>query len=91
MHECHNFRGISLLSLVGILSSRILINKTYRVISEVQSGFRTGRGYAGLTCISPTCPKATLHFSLLDLCEKYLKNGKDVYFAFLDLDKTHDS
>ena len=48
LHECSNFRGISLLSVVGKVYGRILINrirdKTENVIAEVQNGFRRGRG-----------------------------------------------
>ena len=48
VHECSNFRDISLLSVVGKVYGRILINrirdKTENVIVEVQSGFRRGRG-----------------------------------------------
>ena len=47
VHECSNFkpfRGISLLSVVGKVYGRVLINrirdKTENVIAEVQSGFR---------------------------------------------------
>ena len=47
VHECSNFRGISLLSVVGKVYGRILINrirdKTENVIAEVQSVFRRGR------------------------------------------------
>ena len=46
VHECRNFRGISLLSVVGKVYGRILINrirdKAENVITEVQSGFRRG-------------------------------------------------
>ena len=49
MHECRNFRGISLLSVVGKVYGRILINrikhKTENVIAVVQNGFRRGRGF----------------------------------------------
>ena len=42
VHECSNFRGISLLSVVGKVYGRILVNrirdKTENVIAEVQSG-----------------------------------------------------
>ena len=66
MHECSNFRGICLLSVVGKVYGRVLINrirdKTENVIAEVQGG----------------------------VCEKYLGKGKDVYFAFLDLEKAYD-
>ena len=48
MHKCSNFRGIRLLSVVGKVYGRILINrirdKTENVIVEVQSGFKRGRG-----------------------------------------------
>ena len=48
VHECSNFRGISLLSVVGKVYGKVLINmirdKTENVIAEVQSGFRRGRG-----------------------------------------------
>ena len=82
VHECGNSRGISLLSVVGKLYGRILINrirdKTETVISEVQSGFRKGRG-----CTDQI-------FIVRQICEKYLAKGKDVYFAFLDLEKAYD-
>ena len=48
IHECSNSRGISLLSVVGKVYGRVLINRirdrTEGAISEVQSGFRRGRG-----------------------------------------------
>ena len=82
MHECSNFRGISLLSVVGKVYGRILINrirdKTENVIAEVQGGFRRGRG-----CTDQI-------FIVRQICEKYLGKGKDVYFAFLDLEKAYD-
>ena len=46
--ECGNYRGISLLSVVGKVYGRVLINrirdKTERAILEEQGGFRRGRG-----------------------------------------------
>ena len=74
--------GISLLSVVGKVYGRILINwirdKTEKVIAEVQSGFRRGRG-------------CTDHVSIIrQMCKKYLPEGKDVYSAFLYLEKAHD-
>ena len=82
IYECSNSRGISLLSVVGKVYGRILINrirdKTEGAISEVQSGFRRGRGCADQI------------FIVRQLCEKYLRKGKDVYFAFLDLEKAYD-
>ena len=46
VYECSNFRGISLLSVVGKVYGMVLINsirdKTENVIAEVQGGFRRG-------------------------------------------------
>ena len=48
VHECSNFRGISLSSVIGKVYGRLLIDrirdKTENVIAEVQGGFRRGRG-----------------------------------------------
>ena len=82
VYECSNLRGISLLSVVGKVYGRGLINRirdrTEGVISEVQSGFRKGRG-----CTDQT-------FAVRQICEKYVRKGRDVYFAFLDLEKAYD-
>ena len=83
VYECSNFRGISLLSVVGKVYGRVLINrirdnKTKNVIAEVQGGFRRGRG-----CTDQI-------FIVRQMCEKYLRKGKDVYFAFLDPEKAYD-
>ena len=82
VYECGNSRGISLLSVVGKVYGRVLINrirdKTEGVIAEVQGGFRRGRG-----CTDQT-------FAVRQICEKYIAKGKDVYFAFLDLEKAYD-
>ena len=82
MYKCSNFRGISLLSVVGKVYGRVLINrirdKTENVIAEVQGGFRRGRG-----CTDQI-------FTVRQICEKCLGKGKDVYFAFLDLEKAYD-
>ena len=82
MFECCNYRGISLLSVVGKVYGRVLINrirkKTERAISEVQGGFRRGRG-----CVDQV-------FVVRQICEKYLAKGKNVYFAFMDLEKAYD-
>ena len=74
-----NFRDIS---VVGKVYGRVLINrirdKTENVIAEVQGGFRRGRG-----CTDQI-------FIVRQICEKYLGKGKDVYFAFFDLEKAYD-
>ena len=68
VHECSNFRGTSLLSVVGKAYGRISINrirdKTENVIVEVQSDFRRSRGYTNQI------------FIVRQLCEKYLGKGK---------------
>ena len=49
MYDCSNFRGISLLSVVGKVYGRVLINrirdKIENVIAEVQGGFRRADFY----------------------------------------------
>ena len=68
--------------MVGKVYGRVLNNrirdKTETVIAEVQGGFRRGRG-----CTDQI-------FIVRQICEKYLGMGKDVYFAFLDLEKAYD-
>ena len=44
------------------------------MIAVVQSGFRRERGFTDQI------------FSVRQICEEYLGKGKDVYFAFLDLE-----
>ena len=82
VYECSNFRGISLLSVVGKVYGRVFINrirdKTEDVIAEVQGVFRRSRG-----CTDQL-------FIVRQIREKYLGKGKDLYFAFLDLEKAYD-
>ena len=63
------------------LNNKILIDrirdKTQNVIVEVQSGFRRGS-----RCTDQI-------FIVRQIC-KYLEKGKNVYFAFLDLEKAYD-
>ena len=81
--ECRNSGGISLLSVVGKLYGRVLIKIargwTECAIGEEQCGFRQGRG-----CMDQV-------FAVRQVCEKYLANGKDVSFAFMDLENTSDT
>ena len=68
--------------MAGKVYGRVLINRirdtTENVIAKVQSGFRRGRG-----CTDQI-------FTVRQICEKYLGKCKDVYFAFLDLEKAYD-
>ena len=76
-------RGISLLSVVGKLFGRVLIKKvralTEYVIGEEHCRFRQGRGCTGQV------------FAVRQVCEKYLANWKDVFWAFMDLEKAYDT
>ena len=84
VHECSNFRGISLLNVVGKVYGRVLINrirnKTENVIAEEQGGFRRGRTRGCTDQI----------FIVRQICVKYLGKVKDMFFAFLDLEKAYD-
>ena len=79
--EWSNSRGIiSLLSVVGKLYGRVLIKRVRAgpecAIGEEQSGFRQGRG-----CMDQV-------FAIRQVCEKYLANRKDIFWAFMDLETT---
>ena len=81
--EYSNSKGISLSSVVGKLYGRVLI-KTVRAgtecaIGKKQYGFRPGRG-----CMDQV-------FAVRQVCEKYLANGKDVFWTFMDLEKEYDT
>src|SRR5215469_16162091 len=80
--ECSNHRGISVLSVVGKMYGRILIERvralTDNLIGEEQGGFRKGRG-----CLDQV-------FVVKSLCEKFREKGREVYMAFMDLEKAYD-
>ena len=81
-YECDSYRGICLMSVVGKVYGRVLINRvrkgTETAIGEEQGGFRKGRG-----CVDQI-------FVLRQMCEKFLAKGKEVYVAFMDLEKAYD-
>ena len=81
-HMCSNYRGISLLSIVGKIYGRVLINRiregTDGCLREEQCGFREGRG-----CVDQV-------FVVRQVCEKYLAKGRDSFWAFMDLEKAYD-
>ena len=72
-----------MLSVVGKLFVRVLIKivraGTECAIGEEQCAFRQGRG-----CMDQV-------FAVRQVCEKYLANGKDVFWAFMDLEKGYDT
>ena len=80
--ECKNYRGISLLSVPGKVYGRVLIERvgkrTDGQLGEEQCGFRRGRG-----CVDQI-------FTVKNVCEKYLEKGKELYVAFMDLEKAYD-
>ena len=81
--ECSNSRGISLLSVVGKLFGKVLIKRvrdgTDCAIGKEQCVFRQGRG-----CMDQV-------FAVRQVCEKYLANGKDVFWAFMGLENAYDT
>ena len=77
--QCSNYRGISLLSVVGQTYGRVLIERVKAIIiqqiGEEQCGFMDGRGCANQA------------FILIMLGDKYSEKKKDVFAFFLDLEK----
>ena len=53
---CYNWRGISLLDVMGKLFARVLNDRLQLVVEEVvsdfQCGFRSGRGSYDILCLS---------------------------------------
>ena len=74
-----------MLSEVGTLYGRVLIKRVWAgtefrgAIGEEQSGVMQGRG-----CMDQV-------FAVRQVCEKYLANGKVVFWAFMDLEKAYDT
>lgn len=80
--DCNNYRGISLLSIVGKVFARILLTRLQtlaaRVYPESQCGFRAGRSTTDMI------------FSVRQLQEKCREQGQPLYLAFIDLTKAFD-
>ena len=81
--DCNNYRGISLLSIVGKVYARILLVRLQRlaerVYPESQCGFRAGRSTIDMI------------FSLRQLQEKCREQKIPLYLAFVDLTKAFDT
>ena len=73
-----NSRGISLLSVVGKLFGRVLI-KRVRAGTECAIAEEQCGFRQGRGCMEEV------------LCEKYLANGKDVFWGFIHLEKAYDT
>ena len=81
--DCNNYRGISLLSIVGKVYARVLLVRLQklaeRVYPESQCGFRAGRSTIDMI------------FSLRQLQEKCREQNMPLYLAFVDLTKAFDT
>ena len=80
--DCNNYRGISLLSIVGKAFARVVLNRLQllaeRVYPEAQCGFRAARSTIDMV------------FSVRQLQEKCREQRKPLYLAFIDLTKAFD-
>ena len=80
--DCNNYRGISLMSIVGKVFARILLPRLQtlanRVYPEAQCGFRAGRSTTDMV------------FSVRQLQEKCREQRQPLYIAFVDLTKAFD-
>ncbi|CAH2104692.1 unnamed protein product [Euphydryas editha] len=80
---CDSYRGISLLSVPGKVFARVLLNRLMKLseqlLPETQFGFRPERG---------TCEAI---FSIRQLQEKSIEQGRHLYLCFVDLEKAFDS
>ncbi|XP_037801349.1 uncharacterized protein LOC119596256 [Penaeus monodon] len=80
--DCNNYRGISLLSIVGKAFARVTLNRLQllaeRVYLEAQCGFRAARSTVDMV------------FSVRQLQEKCREQRQPLYLAFIDLTKAFD-
>ena len=83
LHRCDNWRGISLLDVVGKLFARIIQDRlrplTESNLPESQCGFRKGRG-----CVD-------MIFVARQLIEKSVEHDTPLYVLLVDLRKAYDS
>ena len=83
-NDCSNYRGISLLSVVGkilsnIIFKRINLHIADNVLPKSQCGFRNGRGTVDMI------------FTIRQLQEKSQKQCRDLFHLFIDLTKAFDT
>ena len=80
--DCNNYRGISLLSIIGKVFARVTLTRLQSLASQVypksQCGFRAGRFTVDMI------------FSLRKLQEKCQEQQQPLFLAFVDLTKTFD-
>ena len=81
--ECTNYRGISLLSVVGEVFARVLYDRvkglTEGSVMDEQGGFRSGRG-----CLDQI-------FAVKQVIEKMIEKDKVLFMVFIDLEKAYDN
>ena len=81
-NDCNNYRGISLLSIVGKVFARVILMRLQklaeRIYPESQCGFRAGRSTIDMI------------FSLRQLQEKCREQHMALCIAFIDLTKAFD-
>ena len=81
--KCDNWRGISLLDVMGKVIARILQERLQElaedVLPESQCGFRKTRGCTDMI------------FTIHQLAEKLWENRAKSFITFIDLMKAHDS
>jgi len=81
--KCDNWRGISLLDIMGKLFGKVLQRRLQELakglLSDSQCGFYSGRGSVNLT------------FSARQLLEKTIEHWSKLYMLFVDSSKTYDS
>ena len=80
---CDNWRGISLLDVVGKLFAKVIQKRLQGVVEDVvsdsQCGFRKGRGCTDMI------------FCMRQLVEKTREHNSKVFMLFVDLKKAYDS
>ena len=80
--DCNNYRGTSLLSVVGKLFGHVACTRRHilaeRTLPESQGGFRTGRSTVDMI------------LSVRQLQEKCREQRRPLFIAFVDLTKTFD-
>ena len=80
--DCNNYRGISLLSIVGKVFARVVLARLQtlaaRIYPESQCGFRVERSTVDMI------------FSVRQIQEKCKEQNRPLYMAFIDLTKAFD-
>ena len=83
LRSCDNWRGISLLDVVGKVFARVLQGRLQAVAEDVlpdsQCGFRRGRGCSDMV------------FTARQLMEKAVEHDSELSVLFVDLRKAYDS